>query len=126
MTLAGLTSQAKLFNPGVTCRALDSARRRAYWPRCQRTAVMSVVETVAREAGQDFIRDIVRADLTSGRRKTIVTRFPPKPNGYLHIGHAKSIKCINLQTSPLHDDRRADLGAIVQVDNVIVGHANAA
>jgi glutaminyl-tRNA synthetase len=46
------------------------------------------------EAGRDFIRDIVRGDIDAGRVKQVITRFPPEPNGYLHIGHAKSI-CLN-------------------------------
>ena len=42
----------------------------------------------------NFITDIIDGDLESGRHKTVTTRFPPEPNGYLHIGHVMSI-CLN-------------------------------
>jgi len=54
------------------------------------------------EKNTNFIRNIINEDLSSGKYKSIKTRFPPEPNGYLHIGHAKSI-CLNFGLAQYYD-----------------------
>ena len=57
---------------------------------------------------QDFIRDIIKTDLDSGKHESITTRFPPEPNGYLHIGHAASI-CLNFGIADENDSATCNL-----------------
>ena len=90
-------------------------------------AAAATPETAPAEK-RDFIRQIVREDLASGKHTAIKTRFPPEPNGYLHIGHAKSI-CLNFgiagefggvcnlrfdDTNPARED--PEYGAAIQDD----------
>ncbi len=73
----------------------------------------------------DFIRDIISADLKAGRYTRVLTRFPPEPNGYLHIGHAKSI-CVNFgvaqdfsgQTNLRYDDTNPTKEDVEYVESI--------
>ncbi|MFD2256203.1 glutamine--tRNA ligase/YqeY domain fusion protein [Luteolibacter algae] len=56
----------------------------------------------------DFIREIIANDLSTGKHETIITRFPPEPNGYLHLGHAKSI-CLNFGIAQEHEGAKCHL-----------------
>jgi glutaminyl-tRNA synthetase len=73
----------------------------------------------------NFIRAIIDADLASGKHKEIQTRFPPEPNGYLHIGHAKSI-CLNFGLAKIYggkcnlrfDDTNPEKEDVEYVDSI--------
>ncbi|MFM8710749.1 MAG: glutamate--tRNA ligase family protein, partial [Sphingomonadales bacterium] len=71
---------------------------------------MAILMAMSEAKSLNFIEEIIEADLQSGKHASIVTRFPPEPNGYLHIGHASSI-CLNFgltQTFPGYTNLRFD------------------
>ncbi|HEY2648302.1 MAG TPA: glutamine--tRNA ligase/YqeY domain fusion protein [Puia sp.] len=85
-----------------------------------------MAEIQAEERSLNFLEEIVEDDLKQGRYKTILTRFPPEPNGHLHIGHAKSI-CLNFglalkyggKTNLRFDDTNPSKEETEYVDSII-------
>ena len=65
---------------------------------------MEIKEEITKKPSLNFIEEIIEKDLNSGKHKSIITRFPPEPNGYLHIGHAKSI-CLNFGVAKKYGGR---------------------
>lgn len=65
---------------------------------------MEIKEEITKKPNLNFIEEIIENDLNSGKHKSIITRFPPEPNGYLHIGHAKSI-CLNFGVAKKYGGR---------------------
>mmetsp|Transcript_14820 Transcript_14820/g.24725 ORF Transcript_14820/g.24725 Transcript_14820/m.24725 type:complete len:621 (+) Transcript_14820:79-1941(+) len=84
-----------LREPWLPTRSHSSSRHNV---KLSETTVVAPEKSQHGKAGPEppahFIRNIIKRDLSSGKHKSIITRFPPEPNGYLHLGHAKSI-CIN-------------------------------
>src|SRR5664279_4649535 len=85
-----------------------------------------MLEPNAEERSLNFLEEIIEEDLRTGKYKQILTRFPPEPNGYLHIGHAKSI-CLNFgltlkyggQTNLRFDDTNPAKEETEYVDSII-------